>query len=422
MKNVFITIPVGQSIRDYLILDGIKDILDKSEGKINLIVLSPSYNVPSFISLCKAKGVSVRRCETSNHFRPNNRFRAWRKKHYLPEFVKKLILRLEVLRYKSPAYLDDIFKELRPSALISTHPMTSHDYHIFLTAKKNNCPVFGIVKSWDNLIKGLAVHADKLSVWSERNKREAIKYNGYSPADVAVNGAIAFDSYFQKDWLLTRQGFANRMRLDPSRKIVTVATAGSYGHGFYGIDETHHTLDVINILKNSTLYKDAQILVRLHPVSKLEHFQHLKELYPNITFSHGSYMPNIGWYISKEDMIEQINILAHSDIIVTPGSSWVIEAAIFDTPTVVTFYSTLQPEHAKLQYGSYLSRHHAPIAKNKWVPICYSFKETQKELLDSLSNPSYYSSERKALVENYVEFTDGMSSDRIANWILSNIP
>ena len=417
MKTVFITIPVGQSIRDFLVLDGIKDILAKSKGKLNVVVLSPAYNVPSFANLCEASGVIARRCETPNHFRPNARLRAWRRKRNLPDFVKKVILRLEVFRYKPPAYLHDLFKEFNPSALISTHPMTAHDYHVSLAARKYKCPVLGIVKSWDNLIKGLSVHADKLSVWSERNKREAIKFNGYAANNVEVNGAISFDPYFQKEWLQSKQEFADTMNLDPSRKIVTIATAGSYGHGFYGIDETHHTLDVINILNNSEEFQDAQIIVRLHPVSKLEHFLHLKDTFPNIVFSHGSYIPTLGWYIDKAGMIEQVNILAHSDVIITPGSSWVIEAAIFDTPVVVTFYSTLQPEHAKLQYGSYLSAHHAPIAMNDWVPICYSFEETRKELLTSLSNPSYYSQERKILIENYVEFTDGMSSTRIAEWI-----
>ena len=421
MKTVFITIPVGQSVRDFLVLDGIKDILVKSKGKFNVVVLSPAYNVPSFTKLCEANGVLARRCETPNHFHPNTRLRAWRRKRSLPNLIKKLILSFEVFKYKPPTYLNDLFKEFNPSALISTHPMTAHDYHVFLTARKYGCPVLGIVKSWDNLLKGLSVHADKLSVWSERNKREAVEFNGYAASNVKVNGAISFDPYFQKEWLQSKEQFANSMHLDPSRKIVTVATAGTYGHGYYGMDETHHTHDVIKILSNSEKFKDAQIIVRLHPVSKIENFLHFKDIYPNIVFSHGSYMPTLGWYIDKTGMIEQVNILAHSDAIVTPGSSWMIEAAIFDTPAIIVFYSSLQPEHARLMYSSSMSKHFAPIARNRWAPICYSFEETKMELLKSLSDKNYFASERNLLVKNYVEFIDGTSSSRIADWVQNTL-
>jgi CDP-glycerol glycerophosphotransferase (TagB/SpsB family) len=124
------------------------------------------------------------------------------------------------------------------------------------------------------------------------------------------------------------------------------------------------------------------------------------------------------WCPNQQDLLEQTNLLRHSNIIVTPASSWGLEAAIFDTPTVVPIYSDLQPDHAAALFVRWtLARHYKPIAEHNLVPITRSYKETRTAIEEALTQPGKYANGRKAIVDNYVYYRDNNSSRRVAQWI-----
>jgi hypothetical protein len=104
-------------------------------------------------------------------------------------------------------------------------------------------------------------------------------------------------------------------------------------------------------------------------------------------------------------------------VIVTPGSSWVLEAAIFDTPTVAPLYSDFQPDHAAAQFGWALDRHLKPLAEKNWVPITRSREQTQTAIEEAITQPTKYASARKSIVDNYIYYRDSHSSRRVAEWI-----
>jgi hypothetical protein len=171
------------------------------------------------------------------------------------------------------------------------------------------------------------------------------------------------------------------------------------------------------MIQESPNLRQAQLVIRLHPTSRLECFWKYWNR-PDIKISFASIMPGVMWCPNQQDLVEQVNLLRHSDVILTPGSSWVLEAAIFDTPTIVPTYSDLQPDHAAAQIGRWtLARHYKPLVEKHWVSVTRSYQETKKALEEAFANPQQYAAGRKSIVEQYVYYPDGHSSQRVAEWI-----
>jgi hypothetical protein len=415
LKNLYLTIPVGQSIRDYLVL-GIVQRLLALLSDFRIVLLTPSYNVPEFRELCpKDERLVIRRMElvVSNG---NGRLIHWRRKLFRSRASIRWMINLEASRVKLAPYLASTFEEFPPTLVVTTHPLTSYDYEIVMEARRRAVQTVGVVKSWDNVGKGFCTPPHRLSVWNSVNKEEAVRLLGYLPEEVDINGPPSFDPYYDPAYKISRCRFFNSLGLDPARHLIVLATSGVGNKTYYCRDETHLVDDLLKMIGTSDVLKSAQLVIRLHPVSRLEHFWKYWNV-PDIKFSFASYMPGITWYPSRKDLIEQAALLRYGTVIVTPGSSWTLEAAAFDTPTVAPAYSDFQPDHASAQFGWALDRHFKPIATNNWVPLTHSYQETRKEIEEAFTNRDKYSGGRKAIVENYICYQDGRSCQRVAQWI-----
>jgi hypothetical protein len=342
----------------------------------------------------------------------------WRTRLHNAKLIRR-VLQWEAMRVTPPDHLLDTFRELRPRVVVSTHPMMTSDYEVVMTARRLGIQTLGVVKSWDNLGKGLSAQPHLLSVWNPVNKEEAVRLRGYQKNEVEINGAVSFDPYYDPGFLDTREEFLRSLGLDPQRPVVTYATAGLYQREYYGRDETFIADDLLRMFAETPALKGAQLVIRLHPTSRLEDFWRFwgRE---GIAFSFAAYLPAIGWCPLAADVRHQTNLLKHSDVIVTTGSSWGIEAAIFDTPTVCPVYSDIQPEHASAQFDRFtLARHYKPLVVNKWIPVTRSYEETQCELEAAITQPGRLAPGRKAIVENYVYHRDAGSAHRVAAWIVA---
>jgi CDP-glycerol glycerophosphotransferase (TagB/SpsB family) len=419
--TVYFSLPVGQSIRDFLDL-GVIDCYIKQRPSDTIILLSPAYNVNEFIQKVNAENIVIERMESLSR-RPELPFLLKVIRGISPKrFKKKWLSKLESYWYNPPEYLKKLWERSPADLIVCTHPMTSHEFDVFMFAKLHDITTLGVIKSWDNLRKGLTCLTDKISVWNGINCYEAITYNGYKEDEVTINGAVSFDPYFKSKGNTDKEIFIRGMGLDPQFPLITYATCGNYNISYYERDETYLLNDLIKMRESSTRLNNIQIIVRLHPVSRIEHFEKYTHI-PFIKFSKGQYMPTIGWYTPPDNFQEQVRLLKYSDAVLTPASSWVLETAIFDTPCIVPVYSDLQPAHAKAQFDDFtLMNHFKPIVENNWAVISRSYNETMQCLIDVLDNPCLNSDQRKSLVENYIVFKDGNSAERVANWIIDSLP
>ena len=315
----------------------------------------------------------------------------------------------------NPSYIDQL-KANDSKVLFTTNAHLANERELITSAHKLNIPTIGFVKSWDNIHKGIHSRTTKIAVWNNINKKELIDIEKYKPENIFVTGAPQFDPYFKKDILVNRNDFFANMGLNSNRPTIFFATIGDFG---FNIDESYWLELLINQIRNGDIKGNPQVICRLHPWSKLELFEKFSSI-PWVKISYiNDFIPGLGWYMNKEKVIMMANMINHSDLVISPGSTVLLESAIFDRPTLFPMFHDFQPERASEYFNQWvLGKHFERIKNLNLVPIIDDSKHFSSMVNKCLKNPNWYSKQRKQLVKDYIQFTDGNSTKRLANTIV----
>jgi CDP-glycerol glycerophosphotransferase (TagB/SpsB family) len=236
---------------------------------------------------------------------------------------------------------------------------------------------------------------------------------------LVVIGAPQFDPYFSPDSVWTRAELAQSMQLDPQRPIITLATLGAAIVQPY--DETHLVDFLLKAIADYRITGQPQLVVRLHPASRFENFAKYARL-PDVRISHvDGYIPALDWTMTRDDVVRIGNLLRHSNVIISPGSTITLEAAVFDTPTIVPTFHMYQAEAAKVQFDHHLTRHYKRLKELDLVPFVDAPAAMVEAINRCLADRTWYREKRAQLVRDYIQFTDGRSTERVADVIASFI-
>ena len=172
---------------------------------------------------------------------------------------------------------------------------------------------------------------------------------------------------------------------------------------------------MIDQINSGRIKGNPQIICRLHPWSRLELFEKYSAI-PWIKISYiNTHFPTIGWYMNKNDVKEMANMIGHSDLVISPGSTVLLESAIFNRPTLFPIFHDLQPERTSQYFNRWvLGKHFDRIKRMDLVPIIDKSNNFSSMVNKCLENPNWYSEQRHQLVQDYVQFTDGDSTKRLA--------
>ncbi len=263
--------------------------------------------------------------------------------------------------------------------------------------------------------KGIRTRPDKLGVWNEINRQEVIELERYAPSEVEILGPPQFDPYFQAGTEWSREALAARFGLDPARPIVLFASLGNF---IPTLDETCWMDELVALLDGGTLPGRPQIVCRLHPWSRVEQWERFRA-HPDVRLSVVTrYIPTLQWWMTRDDVVEIGNLLRHADVVITPGSTITLEAAIFDRPTLVPIFHPYQPERAEEYFRTWvLGKHFRRIERDDLAPILRRREEFGPAIARALREPGWYRDARRRLVEDYVGPTDGRSTERLADFI-----
>lgn len=412
MRNVYIAISEGNVYRDLVRLGMLKHLLD-TVPDMRVILLTQAWAVKEVQEETRHERVIVAR---HDWFTPRRlhaylmEFRRMQSRRFMIDFF----LKLEDLAAPEPTGIKELFSKYPPSLVVSTHPLERWEWDLICTSRKWGVHTAGVVKSWDNVLRHPYTRAEKISVWGKTNYREALGVEKYREGDVRMVGSAAFDRYFTPDVIKPREEFWRSKGLDPSRPIILFGTAGVFSGDW---DETFMMDLLLEMTEQADDLKDVQFVCRLHPCSRLQYFWQYMN-HPRVVISFGSYVKTLGWCMTRDEVDEMANMLCHADAVITPASTLTIEGPVFDTPTIVTLFSTVRPDlHAKATEAGWLRMHFKPIVQNDWAPLARSPEELLGMMRKALKDRSWYRGGRKKLVEEYVTFTDGKSYQRVARFI-----
>jgi CDP-glycerol glycerophosphotransferase (TagB/SpsB family) len=339
--------------------------------------------------------------------------RRWR--HARSAWQASAIHALEERLIPTPTPYDDLFRELPPALVVSGDPLRPGDANLLAAAHRLGVPTLGSVRSWDNLLKHLRTRARALTVWNDRNAREAVTIDRYSPEAVLAVGAPQLDVYFDRPAQVSREEFCEASGLDARKKILLLATSSFT----YDSDQTYLVDMVLDAIRSGEIRQPLQVVLRLHPDDRAGRYLKYRDA-PEITLDIPQrYLATLGWTMTRADLEQTAALLRHSDAMINFATTMTLECAIVDTPTLLVAFSPIDPEEMqRYVVGLHFKMHYRDLVDRDLVPVAWTRDELVRWVNDYLDDPSVYRSQRAQIVREWVQFTDGRSGERLGNAIL----
>jgi hypothetical protein len=193
-------------------------------------------------------------------------------------------------------------------------------------------PVF----SWDNLSNKGVMHVipDRMFVWNELQRTEAVEMHDVPADRVVVAGAPRFDDFFAMTPATSRAQFCGQHGLDPSQPIVTYLCSSEFVAG----REMEFVPLWIDEVRKAPALASCNILVRPHPRER-KHWKKFQPGRPRVAVS----LPQA---LNSDQLL--FDTLTHSAAVVGLNTSAQLEAGIVGTPVL----TILAPEFAEGQQGT----------------------------------------------------------------------
>ncbi len=334
---------------------------------------------------------------------------------YLP-LIKKII---QFFDYKTinKTKFKHYFDTYKPDLVFSTDIFHNDDVHFLAEARYRKIKTIGMVRSWDNITnKGLfRVNPDKLIVHNDYIKKEVQRYQVFSNKNIFVSGIPQFDYYLKEYKPVDRVDYFKGIGLDPNNKTILFAPHG---------ERFHHTdWEILQFFKESLL-QDIQVIVRFPP---------------NDVVNLNTFVPDSRFFIRqtgkgfldrgpKDNEVEFSDTksladdLYFSDVVINYGSTISIDAAVFNKPVILVAFDGKE----KLPYIKSVRRffdydHVKALVNYGFVEVVDSKKELLSGIIFYLENRKINENGRKKLIEDQVYKIDGLSCNRVAEYINKNL-
>ena len=372
-----------------------------------------------------SESVKIRRDEA----RAKKSVRWTRTKRLLASVIAPSILRkptrYDVIdRMISHPWAEQLFDRYRPVLLVGSSPgLIFSEVPLLRTAVRRRVRTIVVDPSWDNFTNKLIPvrRPDRLVVWNEIMKQQAVELHGYTPDQVRVSGPPHWDRYFRPGPVISRDAFFARIGADPSRRLISLMTTGKELYAHYD-----RVIRILMAAIESGRWGPAQLLVRLHPRDDLDRYDEFRGT-PHLivekpfraTVKSGD---GLGVDITSENQQHLADTLRHSDVIVTVASTIAIEASIFDTPVIdVSFDGETPSEFVKSARRYYKFTHYANITRQGAAPVADTPEALVEHVGRYLQDRTLDREGRRRVVLDQCQFTDGRSNERIAKFVVDEL-
>ena len=178
------------------------------------------------------------------------------------------VTRLMEQAIPSDAKHEAFIQSNRPDAVLVSPliDLGSAQTDVVKSAKALGIPTGMVLYSWDNLSTkgGLHVHPDRMFVWNELQRQEAVTLHGYPIARAIATGAPRFDDFFALRPATDRQSFFAPLGLDPARRCLIYLASSKFVVTDSELPFIQRWVREIRRSSDETL-RGCNIIVRPHP-------------------------------------------------------------------------------------------------------------------------------------------------------------
>jgi hypothetical protein len=244
------------------------------------------------------------------------------------------------------------------------------------------------VGSWDHLSSKSLIRAwpDRVFVWNETQKREAIELHGVPAERIAVTGAQCFDQWFDRQPSRSRVDFCQRLRLDPDKAIILWVCSSLFRGSPLEADLVENWVQRVRGSEDPRV-RDANILIRPHP-------QRSDEWCRVDLSDFGRVAVRGGNPVDEDGKAAYFDALFHSAVVVGLNTSALIEAGIVGRPVL----SIVERKYAPNQEGTLHWRYLAEVGGGL-LRVAHGIDEHLRQLSDALGGAA---PDRRGFIEAFV--------------------
>lgn len=327
-------------------------------------------------------------------------------------------------RLVSHPEMERLFDEHRPRLVVAANPgLVFSEVPLLRTARRRGVFSMAIDPSWDNFTNKLIPvrQVDRLVVWNDIMKAQAMELHGYRADAIRVAGAPQFDPHFRAQSRTPRDDFFRKIGADPARKLVALTTTprSLYSHH-------DHVLRALVPAMQGGVLNGAQILVRLHPRDEVEAYREFMNT-PGVIIEKPfrdtvKVADGLAIDVMPENQRHLGDTMCYADAVVNVASTIAIEACIFDTPVVnICFDGPGETPFVKSAKRYYSFTHYVNITSRNAVRVAQSPDEMVSMVARYLADRSLDAAGRRQVVLDQCQFTDGQSAERVIGCVLDEL-
>jgi hypothetical protein len=251
----------------------------------------------------------------------------------------------------APASVSRLLSDWRPDLLLMTPLLYfgSQQVEYVRAARALGLRTVLGVGSWDHLTTKGLIHEvpDRLVVWNEFQKQEAVELHGVEPGRVTVTGAQAYDHWFTASPSTSREGFCARVGLPADRPILLYLCSSPF-IAPYEVGFVRRWIAAVRGHRDPILSR-AALLIRPHPQNAAQ----WRDFDP-ATCDAVTVWPREGANpVDTDARADYFDSMYHSVAVVGVNTSALIESGIVGRPV----YSALTEEFAGQQEGTLHFQH-----------------------------------------------------------------
>ena len=289
--------------------------------------------------------------------------------------------------------IDRHLKELRPDVVLVNGVIRKGSQVEFVkSARRLGIPVGVTIASWDNLTnKGLIkVLPDRVFVWNETQRREAVEQHGIPAENVVATGAQHFDEWFARQPSTGYEEFARKVGLDPGSGYVLYLGSSAFITENAGeVEFVERWIEALRASEDERV-RGLGVLVRPHPGAPRRWRGNDLGRFGNVAVWPEVGVATVG-ASSRDDFFDS---LRHSSAVVGINTTAMIEAGIVGK-SVLTI---LAPEFAQ---ETTLHFHYLLAENGGFVHVARSLPEHVVQLAGVLGGGED-DGQRRAFVQSFV--------------------
>jgi hypothetical protein len=308
--------------------------------------------------------------------------------------VTRAAARLEEAIPPSPS-ITRFISERSPDVVLVTPVVKygSDEVEYLKSARRLGIPSASCVASWDNLTnKGLLKFApERVFVWNEIQRREAIEWHGIPPERVMATGAQRFDKWFEQRPSRSREQLMGTTGLDPDEPYVLYVCSSPFVVN-EADDEVQFVIRLLEVLRASPddRLRRLGVMVRPHPSGRQWKHADLSSFGNAVVWPPRPIAP-----VTSEAVADFYDSLAHSSAVVGINTTAMIEAAIVGKSVL----TVLEPRFAQ---ESTLHFHHLLEENGGFLHVASSLEELLGQLARVLVEESSREELRLRFVESFI--------------------